>query len=596
MTDDAAAEGAADDAVRASAGQAVWIGDWHLAADLNQIARDGQVVRLEPKAMAVLLHLASRPQAVVSREELLSAVWPGVVVGDNALTQVVIKLRRALGDTAREPRYVQAIAKKGYRLIAEVRRAGPVPVGIAAPAALVPASAPVSEPAPLPNPNPEPQPGPRKSAHRWRTRVAAPVLAVVLALIGTAWLMRPSTAPLPQAQAPVRYAESQRAAMPAVLVEPFELPGAGTGEALIARAITADLVTDLSKVSGLRVVGGTRAAALAAVENNEGARYVLSGTVQQEGDRLRLNVLLSDAQTGRQLWSERIDRHVRDLFDVQDALVARVLDVLPVKVTEAETLRISQRSTRNLQAYDRFVRAQAAVLVRSAAQNEAARSLYWEAIGLDPAFARAYAGLAMTYALDYQQGWATEGNHALTRAAGFAQTAIQMRPDMPEAHWVLAFVSAQRRQHDDAVRQLDDALRLNPSYADAYALLAGIDTYIGKPALGVEQMQLALRLNPDAGSLYFLMLGRAYYFLGDNEQARFNLDRTLERNPENLEARIYLAATQWRAGDHDASRWQVIEIRNLEPAFGSAAWLANYPLTDPGERGRLLAAMTEMGL
>ena len=596
MTDDAAAR----EAVRAPARQALWIGEWQLAADLNQIAREGRVVRLEPKAMAVLLHLASRPQEVLGREELLSAVWPGVVVGDNALTQAVIKLRRALGDTAHKPTYVQAIAKKGYRLIADVRRSDPAAVGFGVPAAWEPAPEPLPRtvPEPLLVPNPEPVRGPRKSARRWPTRLAASMLAAALVLIGAARVMRPSTPPLPpsQAQAPMRYAESPRAAMPAVLVEPFELLGAGTDQALNARAINADLVIDLSKVSGLRVIGGMRPASPAAAENTERPRYVLSGTVQQEGNRLRLNVLLSDAQTGRQLWSERLDRHVRDLFEVQDTLVARMLHVLPVKVTEAETLRIAQRSTRNLQAYDRFVHAQAALLVRRAAQNEAARSLYWEAIGLDPAFARAYAGLAMTYALDYQQGWAGPGDQALARAAEFAQTAIQMRPDMPEAHWVLAFVSAQRRQHTDALRQLDDALRMNPSYADAYALKGGIYTYIGKPAQGVEQMQLALRLNPDAGSLYFLLLGRAYYFLGDNEQARFNLKRSLERNPENLEARIYLAATQWRAGDSDASRWQVNEIRNLEPAFGSAAWLANYPLTDPGERQRLLAAMTKMGL
>ena len=99
------------------------IGEWRIAPDLNQIRRGDVVVHLEPKAMAVLLHLASQPGEVASRDELLAAVWPGVIVGDNALTQVVIKLRKALGDTAREPAYIQAISKKGYRLIAAVDRA-----------------------------------------------------------------------------------------------------------------------------------------------------------------------------------------------------------------------------------------------------------------------------------------------------------------------------------------------------------------------------------------------------------------------------------------------------------------------------------------
>ena len=100
----------------------VQIGEWRVAPELNQISRGVEVVHLEPKAMAVLMYLASRPSTVASRDELLDSVWPGVIVGDNALTQVVIKLRKALCDTAREPRYIQAISKKGYRLIAPVDR------------------------------------------------------------------------------------------------------------------------------------------------------------------------------------------------------------------------------------------------------------------------------------------------------------------------------------------------------------------------------------------------------------------------------------------------------------------------------------------
>ena len=543
--------------------QALWVGDWLVAASLNQIARGEQVIRLEPKAMAVLLHLASRPQQVVSRDDLLCAVWPGVVVGDNALTQVVIKLRKALGDTAREPAYVQAIAKKGYRLIAEVRPAVPADSEGAA----------VARPAPRPRP----------FSARW----VAPVLVALLLAVSAAWILGPA-----KLHAPPRRDDALQPAAPALVVEPFRDLNSESDSGLIARAITADLITDLSKVSGLWVVGAAQPLA----DNGRRPRYVLSGTVQQQGERLRLNVLLTDAEANRQLWSERFDRDVPQLFDVQDNLVTRILDVLQVKVSEAEALRLAQRSTRNLGAYEKFVQAQAALLVRRPAQNETARGLYWDAIGLDPAFARAYAGLAMTCALKYQQGWTKDGDNSLDRANEFAHTALQMRPDMPEAHWVLAFVSTQRRQFDAALRDLDEALQLSPSYADGYALKAGIYTYLGKPAPGVALMQKALQLNPDAGSLYLLLLGRAYYFLGDIEQARFNLKRTLERNPENLEARIYLAAADWQAGDRAAALWQVSEIRSLERGFRADAWLANYPLTDAGERRQLQTAMIEVGL
>ena len=369
-----------------------------------------------------------------------------------------------------------------------------------------------------------------------------------------------------------------------------------TARHLARRSVTADLVTDPSKVTSIWLVSSNLPAQGQTAQGSLQPRHVLSGTVQREGDRLRLNLLLTDTDSARHLWSERLDRHVRDLFEVQDSLVARVLKVLPVKVSGAETRRIAQRSTRDLQACETFVRAQAALLVRRPDQNDAARALYWNAIGRDPAFARAYAGLALTCALEYPQSWTREGDKALARASEFAQTALRMRPEMPEAHWVLAFVGAQQRQHAGALRNLDQALQLNPSYADAYALQAGILTYVGKPAQAVAQLQLALRLNPDAGSLYFLLLGRAYYFLGDTEQARLNLNRTLERSPENLEARIYLAATLWQAGDRAAAQWQLIEIRALEPDFASDAWLATYPLTAAVEKQKLHAAMATMGL
>ena len=552
---------------------ALQIGEWRVAPDLNQISRGEDVVHIEPKAMAVLLHLASRPGEVASRDELLAAVWPGVIVGDNALTQVVIKLRKALGDTAREPTYIQAISKKGYRLIATVDRLNGEEfdrsqIGPAAPTA------------------------PRRGTARW---VAATLAVAVLAAGATWYLQRERENDAPQ-RAPDSRAESSRSpSLPTVIVKPLEAVGDDSPHALIARAITSDLVTDLSKVSGLWVASGLEQPdQLPQGAAKTRARYVLSGTVQRDGERLRLQVHLADVEAGRQVWSQRFDRDAKDLFAVQDDLVRSVLAVLPVKVSEAETRRLAHRYTRNPEAYEYFVRGQAALLVRRRAQNELAREMYWKAIHSDPAFSRAYAGLAMTYALDYQQGW--DGGSALTRALEFAETAVQMSPDMPEAHWVVGFVHTQRRQHDEALRSLDIALRLNPSYADAYALKGGLYTYIGRPAEGVPLLRTALRLNPDAGSLYFLLLGRAYYFLGDSEQARVNLDHALLRNSENLEARIYLAAVHRLAGERDAAEWQVNEIRTLEPAFKVRNWLASYPLTDPGQKERLVKSLQEMGL
>ncbi len=323
-------------------------------------------------------------------------------------------------------------------------------------------------------------------------------------------------------------------------------------------------------------------------------RYALVGTLQSDGKTLRLHVRLSDVDAGRQIWSHRFEREARDLFAVQDELARSILEQLPIKVSGAEVASLAQRYTRNVAAYEHFLRGQAAVQVRHRAQNDLARGLYWKAIELDPAFARAYAGLAMTYALAYQLGWDDEA--ALDRAVEFAGTARQMSPGMPEAHWVLGFVETQRHRHADAIRHLQRALRLSPSYADAYALMGSIKMYTGQPAESVSLLRTALRLNPDAGSLYFLLLGRALYFLCEYEQARVNLEQALARNAENVEARVYLAALLAQLGDREGAAWQAEEIRVVEPNFSAKRWLATYPMTHERQKQQLAQALLPFGL
>lgn len=550
---------------------ALQVGEWRVAPQLNQISRAGQTVRLEPRAVELLGYLALRAGEVVSREELLAALWPGVIVGDNALTQVVTKLRKALGDTAREPTYIEAISKRGYRLIAPVKRlAGPAPQQRSTQMPIVGEA--------------------RRPFLRW-VFASAGALAVAAAV----WFVWPAIGdrvPLPLAPS------SSGAKLPTVVVRPIEAIGEDS-ENLIARGLTADLVNDLSKVSGLWVVsgGGPDGAALresGKATSPAAGRYVLVGTLQSDGKVLRLLVRLIDADAGRQLWSQRFEREQRDLFALQDDLARSILEQLPIKVSEAETASLAQRYTRSVAAYEYFLRGQAAVQARQRAQNDRARDLYWKAIELDPLFSRAYAGLAMTYALAYQLGW--DDDAALSRAVEFAGTATQMSPGMPEAHWVLGFVETQRRRHTDAIRHLQRALRLNPSYADAYALLGGIRTYTGQPAESVSLLRTALRLNPDAGSLYFLLLGRAYYFLGDYEQARVNLEQALARNADNVEVRVYLAAVLAQLGDLEGAAWQADEIRVIEPTFSARRWLSTYPMTDERQKERVAQSLLPIGL
>jgi DNA-binding winged helix-turn-helix (wHTH) protein/TolB-like protein len=244
------------------------VGDWIVERDLNQLSAPGKAVRIEPKAMEVLPHLARQPGQVTSREELLAQVWPGVVVGDDSLTQVIIKLRKALGDDPDRPTYIQTVTKRGYRLVASV-----VPL-------VEPASSPASR---------------RARRARW---MAGAATAGLLVAAGLWWSLGERT------RHPTHDAglAAEVTGAPTLAIAPFQALGKDSFELLLARGITADLLTDLSKSSGLSVIGFSPLDGRAGGEatGHAEARYLVSGTVQRIDDRLRLHVHLREQSTGKQ--------------------------------------------------------------------------------------------------------------------------------------------------------------------------------------------------------------------------------------------------------------------------------------------------------
>ena len=533
---------------------ALLIGEWLLRPDLNQIERDATLVHLEPKAVAILCLLAEHAGEAVPRQELLDRAWTGVVVSDDSLTQAVIKLRKALGDSSRNPQYIETIPKRGYRLVARVEA-----VALA------------------------------QSKAGKASRLGA-VLLVGLLLAGAAYLLSDRTAQQHSTLvAPLVDREAAEAASIAVLA--FEALGQDERGRNFSRGITADLSTDLSKLPGLWVIS-TRQHDTAPQQ----ARYLVGGSVQYVPDRINVHVRLLESASGRQLWSERYERPLDDLFDVQRVISEQIVRRLQIEVSAADRQRLAKRYTLSIPAYEDFLRGQGELLLRERSANQNARNWYYRAIEKDPAFARAYAGLALSYAADFRNQWVEDREGALSRAADTASTAQQIDPSIPEVYWVLGYVDTQKRKPDSALAHLHKALELDQSYADAHALMGGIDTYRGRPELSIPRLRQAMRLNPGAGYLYYLLLGRAYFFIGDVEQAQINLRESLSRNPDNLEARIYLAAATAVSGDPDAALWEIDEIRVMDPQFDLRAWLETYPMVDQGQIGRLNDALARAGL
>jgi DNA-binding winged helix-turn-helix (wHTH) protein/TolB-like protein/Flp pilus assembly protein TadD len=558
------------------------IAGWTLEEDRHCLVRDAELRKLEPKTTQLLGHLARHAGQPLGRQELLKTVWPDVVVGDETLTTAINKIRRAFGDDGRHPKVIETIPKMGYRLIAPVTQTRTIDSLEECPAGAAP-----QEPATPIAPN-------RVDSARRSFRTVGIAAAGTLLLVSastTLYIHSQSDGTATATQPPVERS------MPVVSVQPFEVLRDDPEQQYLARGITADLIAQLSRLSGLHVTAAPTALnAVGAVDQQAGKKlYAVWGGVRRDGQLLEVEVHLVESESGRQLWVQRYARPFDDLFDIQRQIGTQLAQALSLRLNENELKRIAHRYTTSVAAYDLFLRAQSELLVRRASNNERARELYLQAVTLDPAFARAYGGLALISAGNYRNQWADDRDHALDQALKFANSAKEIDPTLPEIHWILGYVKTQQRRHEEAVGHLNDALKLDPRFADALALKGGIKTYLGEPQETVTLLRQAMRLNPAAGYLYFMTLGRAYFFLGDHEQAIINLNEALSRNPASLEVHVYLAAALQLGGDREEAEWQAEEIRTIKPDFTVSAMLETYPMIDSRQLAALSSTLGELG-
>jgi TolB-like protein/DNA-binding winged helix-turn-helix (wHTH) protein/Flp pilus assembly protein TadD len=551
------------------------LGEWTVDPATNRLSRDGRQVRLEPKVMRVLVFLAERPGRVIKRRELEAAVWPGMLVSDDAVTNTVIKLRRALGDSARHSRYIETIAKSGYRLIAKVDRP----------------AAPPEEPPRAVRTRAEPAAGTPRS--RLARAIPALLTAVPLIALAIGWWLTQSR------PGPATPAETAR---PVVAVLPFEDLSGDPARGYFPAGLTEDLITDLSKLAGLQVVArnsvlpyrGSDAPA-SRIGADLGADYLVRGSVQRAGQRLRINVRLVAAAEDRNRWAERYDRPLVDVFGIQDDIVTHVISAIQVELGPGERGRLARAGVASVEAYDAFLRGLDLLGRRESADNAEARGHFLQAIDREPRFARAYAGLAMTYALRAVYGHGAEVMRSLDRAEAIAREGMAIDENVPQLRYALALTATYRGNLAEAMTQVERAIELRPSYADAYGLQAWILYFAGRPLEGLDAMERAVALNPRVPALYLTVEAALHYQLGDLEEAGRLLRASAEINPNQLLTRLFLAAVHAAGGNLEAARWEVAELRALEPDF-ELDLDHGFPIRDPAYRERLLRDLGRVGL
>lgn len=446
------------------------------------------------------------------------------------------------------------------------------------------------------------RPAPRAKRRRpQRHAIVASAVALIIIAVGViAWLAlwAPGTALLSEPQT-----VSPLPDRPSIAVLPFTNLSNDPQQEYFSDGITNDLITELSKLSDLLVIASNsvftykgRAVKVQEVSQDLGVRYVLEGSVQKAGARLRINAQLIDAGSGHHLWAERFDRTLEDVFALQDEITQKIVTALSVKLTEEEHKRLAHRYTSSIEAYDYFLQALALVSLRTERENGRARTLYQRAIELDPTFARAYSGLALTYLEDFRQGWSMQPEESIEQALRLAKKAVALDDALPEAQLVLGQVYLSRKEHALAMEATRRSLALRPSYANAYVLLAAVHNYMGEPTDGLALMRKAMRLNPRATYVYFFVLGQAHYLLGEYDDALSALTVAYDRNQRYLPTRLLLAATYVRLDRLDDAGWLGDQVLADDPNFTLDRWMQTRPVADPAQLAGEVADLRKAGL
>ena len=373
---------------------------------------------------------------------------------------------------------------------------------------------------------------------------------------------------------------------PSIAVLPFTNLSGDPEQEYFSDGITEDLLTDLSKLSGLFVISRNsvflykgKAVKPAQIGQELGTRYMLEGSVRKAANRVRITAQLIDTATGYHLWAERYDRELEDIFAVQDEVTQKIVTALQVKLTEGERGRIGRPQTTNLEAYEYFLRGLEAFARRTPDMNTLAKQMFDQAITLDPSFAAAYARLGRAYMIEWSFQW-SDDPHLPERAAALARQAISLDSTLPGAYQTLAYVHLLQKEFDQAVVEARRAVVLDPNDADACITLGEVLSCAGEPQEAIRLIEKALQLDPHYPPSYLFALGQAYYLLERYEEAIVAYKRLLTRNPNHTRSYLFLALLSYEVGRKEEAQAALQTFLQQNPTYSLERWKSVIPYKD----------------
>jgi adenylate cyclase len=435
-------------------------------------------------------------------------------------------------------------------------------------------------------------------------RMAFAVLFALLLVIGgvTLWKSYIRTAAPPVEVASVERKTFPLPDKPSIAVLPFENLSGDQEQDYFSDGITEDLITELSKISGLFVIARHsvyiykgKVVKVAEVGREFGVRYVLEGSVRKANDKVRITAQLVDTITEGHLWAERYDRELKDIFALQDEVTQKIVTALAVKLTEDEQERLVRKYTDNIEAYDYYLRGLEYFSRLTKDTNILAQQMLKRAIDLDPKFAAAYALLGWARSQEWTLGW-SQDPQPLENAYELAQRAITLDESLPLSHAILAEVYLHKKQHEKAIAEQEKTITLSPNDADGIAGLGGILTWAGRPEETIGLVKKAMRLNPMYPTEYLWNLGHAYYLMGRYEEAIETLKRARDRNPDYVPVHAYLTASYSEIGREEEARAQAAEVVRLSPQTSIKDWRPRLPYKDQAVLDRFIEALRKAGM
>jgi len=427
---------------------------------------------------------------------------------------------------------------------------------------------------------------------QWQKVTLSLTVALLLAAGGLAvktYMVQPrKTLPLPD--------------KPSIAVLPFDNMTGDAGKEYFADGFTEEIISSLAKISSLFVIARNssftykgKPVKIQQVSDELGVRYVLEGSIQRSGDRVRINAQLIDAVSGTHLWSEHYDRDLKEIFGLQDEVILKITSALQVNLTSGEQARVWAEGTKNLEAYLKFLQAREYLLKGSRESVAMARRMAEEAISLDPGYADAYALVGATYHNEVFLG-SSNPKEAIAKAIEWTQKALAMNGSLADARARLGVLYTWSGRYDEGIAEAERGVELDPNSATANFFLSNVLRYAGRSKEAIPVIKRALRLEPMAPDIFVQNLALVYFQAEDCKEALAVSDKGLKRETDNLNSHAIRAAIYGFCGREGQARKEAIEVLRINPKFTVESYTKILPYKYQANRDLTIQGLRKAGL